>query len=309
MKTSDGLTVSDIDDKCESCVSFYSDFLAASSVGLDVQDDRLDHFSLSLSSDESATCGGPISPTEAHPALLGMAKGKSPGSDGLPMEFYVSFWDLFGKDLVVVLNVYLKGGLLPSSQREALITLIFKKGDRTDHKNWRPINLLNVDYKLFARVLTGRLLKVISKVVAPDQTCGVPGHFIGENVAFLREVAALANQLNIPVAILSIDQEKGFDREHWTFLLTMLGKMGFDVNFIRCVRLLYTDVRSSVLVNSYCSLPLRPSSGERQGCPLSPLLYVSSLEVLAADTCNPAISGLRLPGMSSPSWVIFLILC
>ena len=257
MKTSDGLTASDIDDKCESWVSFYSDFLAASSVGLDVQDDRLDHLSLSLSSDESATCEGPISPTEAHPALLGMAKGKSPGSDGLPMEFYVTFWDLFGKDLVVVLNVYRKAGLLPSSQREALITLIFKKGDRLDHKNWRPINLLNVVYKLFARVLTCRLLKVISKVVAPDQTCGVPGHFIGENVAFLREVAALANQLNIPVAILSLDQEKGFDREDWTFLLTMLEKMGFGVNVIRCVRLLYTDVRSSVLVNSYCSLPLR----------------------------------------------------
>ena len=62
--------------------------------------------------------------------------------------------------------------------------MIFKKGDRQDHKNWRLISLLNVDYKLCARVLAGRLLKVIATVVAPDQTCGVPGRYIGENVAF-----------------------------------------------------------------------------------------------------------------------------
>ena len=80
---------------------------------------------------------------------------------------------MIGSDVVEVLNASFDSGLLPSSQREALISLIFKKGDRLEHKNWRPISLLNVDYKLFARVLAGRLLKVIHAVVAPDQTCGV----------------------------------------------------------------------------------------------------------------------------------------
>ena len=75
------------------------------------------------------------------------------------MEFYVAFWDLPGEDLANVFNASLEAGLLPFSQREALIALIFKKGDRLDHKNWRPISLLTVDYKLCARVLAGRLLK------------------------------------------------------------------------------------------------------------------------------------------------------
>ena len=70
--------------------------------------------------------------------------------------------------LPCVFNASLEAGLLPFSQREALIALIFKKGDRL------------VDYKLCARVLAGRLLKVIATVVAPDQTCGVPGRYIGE---------------------------------------------------------------------------------------------------------------------------------
>ena len=99
----------------------------------------LDCLSLSLSVDDAASCDGPLLPNEAHAALLGMAKGKSPGSDGLPSEFYVAFWDLLGEDLVNVFNASLEAGLLPFSQRETLIALIFKKGDRLDHKNWRPI--------------------------------------------------------------------------------------------------------------------------------------------------------------------------
>ena len=133
-----------------------------------------------------------------------MAQGKSPGSDGLPMEFRGAFWDLFGGDLVNVFNVFLEAGLPPFSQREALIALIFKKEDRLDHTNWRPISLLNDDYKLCARVLAGRLLKVIATVVATDQTCGVPGRYIGENVTFLRDVVELVNEYaRVPSLILA----------------------------------------------------------------------------------------------------------
>ena len=224
--------------------------------------------SASLSVDDAASCDGPISPNEVHAALLGMAKGKSPGSDGLPLEFRVAFWDLLGGDLVNVFNASLEDGLPPFSQSEALIALIFKKGGRLDHKNWRPISLLNGDYKLCARVLAGRLLKVIATVVAPEQTCGVPGCYIGENVAFLRDVLELANEYNLPVALLSLDQEKAFDCVDWPFLFTT--KMGFGDSFIRWVRLLYTDVRSSVLVNGYTSCLCKPSRGVCQGCPSFP---------------------------------------
>ena len=170
-----------------------------------------------------------------------------------PWNFYVAFWDVLGGDLVEVLNASFDLGSLPLSQRSALITLIFKKGDRLLHKNWRPISLLNVDYKLCARALAGRLLKVIHHVVAPDQTCGVPGRFIGENVALLRNVAYLADDLDLPFALLSLDQEKAFDRVDWPFLLTLLSRMGFGSSFVSWVKLLYTGIRSSVLINGYRS--------------------------------------------------------
>ena len=307
MRAPNGMVVTDAEGICESWASFYQDLFTACPVDLGVQSDLLGCLSLSLSADDAALCDGPISSSESQAALLGMAKDKSPGSDGLPMEFYVTCWDLLGEDLVSVFNASLEAGLLPFSQREALIALIFKKGDRLDHKNWRPISLLNVDYKLCARVLAGRLLKVIASVVAPDQTCGVPGRYIGENVAFLRDVVEMANRYNLPVALLSLDQEKAFDRVDWPFLFATLAKMGFGDNFIRWVRLLYTDVRSSVLVNGYTSRPFKPSRGVRQGCPLFPLLYVLIMEVLAANVRgHPDITGLRLPGLSSPLPVLSL---
>ena len=90
--------------------------------------------------------------------------------------------------MVRVLNSCFSAGRLSRSQRQGVISLSFKKGDRLDPKNWRPISLLNVDYKIASRAIAGRLLKVLSSVVDKDQTCGVPGRFIGENVAFLRDV-------------------------------------------------------------------------------------------------------------------------
>ena len=124
----------------------------------------LSNVSSTLPSTQADLCDGPLSFDECFAALNGMASGKSPGSDGLPMEFYVKFWPILGTDLVNVLNSCYLSGVMSLTQRRGLISLIFKKGDR-------PITLLNVDYKLAARVVAGRLLKVIHLILAKDQTC------------------------------------------------------------------------------------------------------------------------------------------
>lgn len=307
MKNPDGSIASGITDICDSWVSFYASLFTACNTDPLVQNSLLDQLSLTLPPGLAGLCEGNISVSEAASSLKGMARSKSPGSDGLPAEFYLAFWDVLGSDLVEVFNASLVSGRLPLSQRGALITLIFKKGDRLEHKNWRPISLLNADYKLCARVLAGRLLKVIHAVVAPDQTCGVPGRYIGENVALLRDVAAFSSETGTPLAILSLDQEKAFDRVDWSFLLAVLRRMGFGPSFICWVKLLYTEIRSSVLFKGYVSDWFYPSRGVRQGCPLSPLLYVLSIEVLAvALRSHPDIVGLHLPGVPTPLPVVSL---
>ena len=101
---------------------------------------------------------------------------------------------------------------------------------------------------------------------------------------------------NVPIAILSLDQEKAFDRVDWGFLYATLSKMGFGSSFIRWVRLFYTGVQSCVKVNGYLSPFFSLSRRVRQGCPLSPLLYVLVSEVLAVNIrANPRVIGLSLP--------------
>ena len=299
MREADGSLATDISSICSSWVSFYSELFTAEPLDFGIQDQLLSNLSARLSSEDAEKCEGLLVLDEVFKALEGMSDDKSPGTDGLPKEFYVACWHIVGPDLLDVFNTSFASGLLPLSQRGALISLIFKKGDRLEHKNWRPISLLNVDYKLCARTLAGRLLNVLGSVVAPEQTCGVRGRFIGENVAFLRDLVDFTTETGTPAAILSLDQEKAFDRVDWRFLFRVLTHLGFGPSFVSWVRLLYSNVRSAVLINGYISDYFFPSRGVRQGCPLSPLLYVLSMEVLAANLrAHPLIVGLRPPGLS-----------
>lgn len=168
-----------------------------------------------------------------------MARKKAPGLDGFPVEFYLKYWDVLSADLVSVLNSCFLSGSLALSQRRGTITLSFKKGDRLDPRNWRPITLLNVDYKIASRVIAGPLLKVIHLLVNKDQTCGVLGRFIGENMAFLRDVVHYASSISVPVVILSLNQEKAFDQVDWGFMRSTLSAMGFGPSFFSWVDLFY----------------------------------------------------------------------
>lgn len=218
----DGSVAADIGSICSSSVHFYSVLFIAGEIDFSAQDNLLSNLSARLPNDVRAHCEGLLSSHEVLTALKGMAHNMSPGLEGLPMEFFLSFWATLGSDLVEVLNSSFKIGSLPSSQKGALISLIFKKGDRLEHKNWGTISLLNVDYKLCARASAGRLLGVLHHIIAPDQTCGVCGHFIGENIALLRDIVHFTSETKTPAAILSLVQGKAFYRVDWPFLVKVL---------------------------------------------------------------------------------------
>ena len=144
-------------------------------------------------------------------------------------------------------------------------------------------------------------LSFLSASLPPDQaaSCGVPGRFIGDNVALLRDVAYYATLCNAQVAVLSLDQEKAFNRVDWSFLRATLFKMGFGPSFVGWFDLFYARPQSAVKFNGHFTSFFYMSRGVRQGCSLSPLLYVLYAEVLACTIrCNPSITTLVFPGMA-----------
>ena len=276
--------------------SYYADLFTAQECDCKAQDAMLAKLSRRLSSAEREACEGVLTVEECYHALQGMPRGKTPGSDGFPMEFFVSFWQTLGADLVRVLNVAYETGQLSASQRRGLIIVLYKKNDRLDTKNWRPISLLNVDYKIATRTISGRLLAVLSSIIGPDQTCGVPGRTISSNLFLIRDLLEYVEREDIPLALLSLDQEKAFDRVDWGFLLRTLETFNFGPTFLRWIKLFYTNIESAVVINGWTSAFFQPSRGVRQGCPLSPLLYVITIEVLAVCLrTSPGITGVQLP--------------
>ena len=102
-----------------------------------------------LSSDSRENCEGRITADECQNVLNTFATGKTPGNDGIPIEFYKTFWPLLGEILVKAFNEAFVKKEMSTSQRQAIITLVEKKDkDRTYLENWRPISLINVDAKI-----------------------------------------------------------------------------------------------------------------------------------------------------------------
>lgn len=275
---------------------FYTTLFTAAYLDTAEQHYFLSHILYQLTADESASCDGEVSLIECTAALNSFSAHKSPGIDGLPYAFYKTFWDILGPDLVCVLNSTLADGHLPLSQRTGIISLLYKKGDKQDVKNWRPITLLCTDYKILAKVLTTRLTTVIASVVSPCQTCGIPGRFSGEAIRFIQDALDYAEDSDLGGALLSLDQEKAFDCVDWSYMLLVLRRMNFGPSFCSWVHLLYTNLYSRMFVNGALGSPFTISRGVRQGCPLSPLLYVLVTEPLSrAIQASSSIDGFPLP--------------
>ncbi|PIK35956.1 pol-like protein [Apostichopus japonicus] len=151
-----------------------------------------------------------------------MKNGKSPGSDGLPREFYRTFWAIIGPDIRAVFGDAFQNGLLNQSQRLGMITLLPKSGDPLDPHNKRPITLLNVDYKLLAKALCNRLALAMPHLVGDLQTCAVKGHCIQQNLWLMRDLTDFVIERDLPCALVSLDQQKAFDMVDRGFLMNVL---------------------------------------------------------------------------------------
>ncbi|CAM2105799.1 unnamed protein product [Caretta caretta] len=220
----------------------------------------------------------PLTLAEFSEALRRMPTNKSPGMDGLTVEFYRAFWDILGPDLVTVWAESLQSGVLPLSCRRAVLALLPKKGDLRDLRNWRPVSLLSTDYKIVAKAISLRLGSVMADVIHPDQTYTVPGRSIFDNLFLVRDLLELGRRDGLSFALLSLDQEKAFDRVDHGYLLSTLQAFGFGPQFVSFLRVLYASAECLVRLNWTLTEPVSFGRGVRQGCPLSGQLYALAIE-------------------------------
>ena len=225
-----------------------------------------------------------------------MADSKTPGTDGLPAEFYKIFWSDISDALIAALNFSYDINKLSITQRRGLIKLIPKKEtDLKNLKNWRPLSLLNCDYKIAAKSIANRIQATLPKLINNDQTGFIKGRFIGENIRLIDSIINYTANTNIPGLILLLDFEKAFDTLEWPFIEKTLQHYGFGLSIQKWIRTLYCDIESCIINNGWMSDCFKIERGVRQGCPLSPYLFVLSVEVLAnAIRRDPSIKGISI---------------
>ena len=278
--------------------NLYSERITTSREEIKIQIDDLQR--PKLDQDTSNSLEGHITLDELALALRGMKNEKSPGIDGFSAEFFKFFWRDVGQFMLRSINEGYDSGALSVSLRRGVITCLPKpEKSRFFLKNWRPISLLSVIYKMASACIANRLKKVLDNIIHEDQKGFIKGRFIGENIRQTYDIFFEAKKQNVPGLLTVIDFEKAFDSVSWNFIKETLVFFNFGPSIIKWIETFYNQAQSCVIQNGHLSEFFNLGRGCRQGDPLSPYLFLLCGEILAIMIReNKLIGGIQLGGVT-----------
>uniref|UniRef100_A0A803T0B7 Reverse transcriptase domain-containing protein n=1 Tax=Anolis carolinensis TaxID=28377 RepID=A0A803T0B7_ANOCA len=238
-----------------------------------------------------------ITDKEIKAAISKLNGNKAPGPDGLNGIYYKVFAEELTPYLKKVMNKILEDQEVPDSWRKATITMIPKEGqDPKNVKNYRPISLLNSDYKIFTTILAERMKEFLNDWIGEEQTGFLAKRQMKDNV---REIINILEYYEFTkkdeLALLTIDMEKAFDNLNWDFFKLLISELDMGYKFKNAINQIYDKQEANIKINSLDSQNFKICKGTRQGCPLSPLLFIFSLEILLRNIReDPRLKGAKI---------------
>jgi hypothetical protein len=228
----------------------------------------IDVINQSISVHDNDILTAPFTKVKFREAIFSMHPDKCSGPDGYSPGFYQHFWNLCSDDIFKECCGWLDTGQFPPDLNITNIAVIPKGYVQVSMKDWRPIALCNMLYKIISKVLANRLKKVLSQCISDNQSAFVPGRSILDNAMVAIEVLHFMKSKTHGedrYVALKIDISKAYDRMDWNYLMAVLNRMGFHQRWIQWMRMCVETVDYSVLVNGEQA----PRRGLRQGDPLS----------------------------------------
>ena len=298
---SNGVEITGKDGILEECTKYYKEMYTTKQ-NRELFEDAFHSFvdgldNPRLTEMERGVCEGEITEIECVQALKSMANGKVPGPSGFTKEFFLACWDSLGPLVVKYINQAYDKGSFFVTQRRGFVSLLPKKGDQRYLKNKRPVILLDIIYKIVAKVIAIRMGKVINGLISTDQTGFLKGRNIGDNLRLMSDVLYFTEKENTPGIIMNMDYSSAFDSIEHMFLFQALRAFNFGDSLIKWVRLLYDRPELTILNNGYTSQWFQPSRAVRQGCPVSGMIFVLAVELFACRLrMRHDINGVRIYG-------------
>ena len=276
----------------------------------------LENVSAKISDESRRKLSENISPDEVREAIKRTSNDKAPGLDGIPIELWKSMDDQFRSSTpdqpdkrkcnivliltTVFLDIESHGTNTGARLNEGCISPIYKKKDPEDIANYRPITLLNTDYKIFTKALSLRLADVAPQIINQDQAGFIPGRSIFDQVKTTKLVIDYMDMSNKKGMIVALDQEKAYDKVRHPYLWAVMKKFEFPEKFIKVIQNLYDNALTTVMINGEMSIPFIVNRGVRQGDAMSCLLFNIAIEPLAEMIRKSAlIKGLPIPATKS----------
>lgn len=226
-------------------------------------------------------CVSEITTAEILAAIRTSAPRKSPGNDGIPREFYQRTFDIIHRELNLVMNEAL-AGRFPSEFVDGVIVLVKKKNSDGSASSYRPISLLNVDFKILSRILKARLdrLMTVHRLLSPAQKCANSSRNIFQATLSLKDRMAYLIRNKQRGKLITWDLDHAFDRVRQSYLHNTMRSLGIHRGLVDLIARIDSLSTSRLLINGHLSAPFAIERSVRQGSPLSMHLFVLYLQPL-----------------------------
>ena len=254
-----------------------------------------------------------VTQAQVEEALNLSKNGSATGMDGCPFELWKSLHAHYTttrhinqsgfnitKTLTEVFNDIQLHGVDPNTNFAlGWMCPIYKKKDPTEISNYRPITLMNTDYKILTKTLALQLMQPIHTLIHEDQAGFIPQRSIFNHIRLARSIINYADVMEEDGTIIALDQEKAYNKIQHDYLWRTLEAFNIPQTFIRTVKALYQNAQTQVAINGVFSDPFRITRGVRQGNPLSCPLFDLAIEPLAClIRSDPCLQGLAIPGLN-----------
>ena len=226
---------------------------------------------------------GEITLEEVRRILKKIKRRKAPGPDEIPMEAFKEMDDENLEKIVKMLNEWWSEEDVPEETLQARVVLIFKKGDTGNLANYRPISLTNSIYKILASIIQRRVAEKLDENLQKTQYGFRKNKSTSQAIHIIRRVIEAGERHSQQLHVILLDWEKAFDKVKQDQLFEAIERMGVSEKLITMIKQLYKNPVFNVEMEGHTSNWYKQETGIRQGCPLSPYLFLIVMTAMFHD--------------------------